>query len=137
MGGVKIFQDITKYQELVNMLRDGVPYSQIARKYGADHSSIMYHARKLGIPTNWGKPRKQEVIRKFKRVPQYKSIGDFYMEEGERINTGKNYADYLADERKRNPKLPLEEIVRRRLEKMQLTKPAPTREWQVISIDVL
>lgn len=57
------------------LILSGVPYLTIASQIGCNHSSVIYHARKFGIP-----PR-----------PRYHPI----VETGERINPGHSYKEIM------------------------------------------
>lgn len=71
-------------EEMLELCKDGWSYSELGRRYGKDHTTILYHCRKHGIravgtPTEPPKPHKYDYI------------------FNESINPGKSYKEYLAE----------------------------------------
>ncbi len=103
VGEVKArtFKKPNTYQELVWMLNQFDRFNQpafsylfIANFFMCDHKAVIYHARKIGIPT--GKRNKNKLPYLDPRHPILKE---------ERVNPGKrSYADYLMAERERTAK---------------------------------
>src|SRR3990167_1525065 len=114
MERVKIFRDKVKYEELVKMIEEGIPYMTIAKYFSCDHSSIIWHARKLGVKANGGKPRSPIKVKhqSHPRNQRYFPLKDVYIENGERINLGKTYQEYLDIEQKRNSPKTLQETIK-------------------------
>lgn len=130
MGGVKVFNDKEKYKELLAMLNEGFSYSVIAKHFGVDHSSIFHQANKLGrlkgrkfkrtcpkckrtFYTSYGSKiyctqtcleRNRTVKTKSLGNSNYSPLDDFYVENGEKIRAGHDYAWYVEQERLRNEK---------------------------------
>ena len=88
----KKFNNPENYEKLITFLNDGKSYVYIGEYFGVDHTSVIYHARKLGI----GKGR--HII---PTKPVYKGkrtlLENYLM--GERINNGKrSYLEYIKEE---------------------------------------
>lgn len=97
---VRVFKDPAKYQELVELLNAKASYLSIARHFHCDHTSVIYWARKIGIPVI-EKPIEMNLI-----IEHRKSIPDKehpILKEArfERVNLGKNYADYQRELKER------------------------------------
>lgn len=112
----KIFQtDPLKKAKMLEMLRNKISPSAIAKHFGADHSTILYHKRRQGIETSTrvGRPLKPKPTiepKKPKKVITYQrdlkdTPLDHYFVNGERHSTGKNYADYVREEAERKERL--------------------------------
>lgn len=109
MSGRRIFKDQNKFNEMIQMIEDGLPYTQIAKHFKCDHSSIINWARKLGIT-----PDRKVLNRKIRhpyeprrdKLPSkpYAILKDAI--NGERINPGKmSYQEYLDAEKARLKKI--------------------------------
>ena len=46
---IKVFNDLDKLLEMLNLALDGVKYTDLGRKYDVDHSSIIYQCQKYGV----------------------------------------------------------------------------------------
>lgn len=115
--GRRIFKDKEKYAELVKLIKDGYSNSSIGRYFKCDRTSVIYHRQHLLINTigiKEIKPKPEEELVKpieDHRHPLLK----------EKTREWKTYAEYLADERKRNPPISLEEIIANKLSRQKLT----------------
>jgi len=85
--------------QIVEMRRQGHSFAEIGLLFGKDHTTILFHCRKAGIPRS----------NKNKRIPKiiHIEVGDKserinLNEDSEIINLGKSYEDYLAEEKERN-----------------------------------
>lgn len=91
---VRLFKDKEKYDELMQMLERRETYKSIARHFHCDHTSIVYWARKCGIP-----PKNQIVVI---RTRIYIDTQHPILQK-EKLNPGKkSYADYLAESKARS-----------------------------------
>lgn len=110
-----LFLETENYEELKKLLSEGYNYSSIARYFGCNHSTVIYHANKLGeIKGKRGKTLLKKP--KFGSIPinpkrsshKFTPLEDYIL--GEKINTGKNYADYLrGDSAKKGKEIKLAE----------------------------
>ena len=84
-------------EEVVQMRLAGHSFSEIGRIFGRDHTTIMYHCKNSKITS------KRTVIKlsvaRFRLLPKNHSS---YEIDGEKINPGKDYVDYLEEEKNRN-----------------------------------
>src|SRR3990167_2094853 len=46
---IRVFNNKEKRDELIKLLKEGYSYSSIAVHFKVDHSTVIWHARKLGI----------------------------------------------------------------------------------------
>jgi hypothetical protein len=84
------------------MHRAGFPSTAIAREFGKDHTTILYHLRKLGVPRGLGRGYRRPMLhaeavviaspgaRRPKNSP-YDHIFD------EPVNPGKSYREYVQE----------------------------------------
>lgn len=99
----RFVQDKNKLIEMLILRRAGWTFVALAHRYHCDRSSLRYHCRKYQVF-----PIKTEFIRNSREVfnPQriaihiIADIAPFLIKnweiiDGERINTGKSYAEYL------------------------------------------
>ena len=84
-------------KEVLNMRRKGYSYSDIGRFFEKDHSTIMYHCKKSEIIPGKSPPKLLIPI-----PPVEKKNFSYITDGNEVINPGKDYEDYLAEERKRD-----------------------------------
>lgn len=106
-GRGNIFEDDKVLNKMLQFRTRGVGPSELARLFGVDHSTIIYHSRKHNITT--------EILRgvtvsggcQIIEPPPKISISRMgicmirYDEDESPINPGKNYADYLLEIEKR------------------------------------
>jgi len=95
---IRIFKDPEKYQELIQLLNEKQSYKSISRHFNCDHTSVIYWARKIGIPIKY-KPTDPMNSNNIS-TPDH----EHKILKTERINPGKNYASYLREEKERNTK---------------------------------
>lgn len=141
---VKVFKDPEKLAKLRELLLEGYSFNSIGRFFGVDHTSIIWHARKIGIASGTrgftaGKcldappPGMFPAQSKFK-VPKYKDVlakqeEKIVVIDGERINRGLNtYADYVRAENERRRREKEREIV------LPETNSPPDRGGEEISL---
>src|SRR3990167_3187257 len=113
--GRRIFRDKEKYAELVKLLKDGHSFSSIARHFGVDHTSVIWHARKLGYLSKGkgGFKRTKERVPLPELPP--KIIKDTrHPLLREKVAEGKTYAGYLAEYNKKRKGETLEAIIKRK-----------------------
>lgn len=103
---VRIFKDPDRFKELTEMLTAEVPFLAIARHFHCNHTSVIYHARKMGI-----EPLEPFITRhRIKVILPYDSSRvrlDTRHEilRTEKINSGKgSYVAYLQAEQERKTK---------------------------------
>ena len=90
-GRGKIFSDVRKLNEMLNLRRSGIGPSELAERYGVDHSTIVYHARKHSLILISGSlPAPKPVI-----FASNGKISIAFMPDGTEVNQGMDYADYL------------------------------------------
>ena len=139
---MRISKDPKKFQELTRMIKDKVPYVQIARKFGIDHSSVIHWARKFGIPpvprikitkipkfcvdcrrgigylsTRCPSCASKEAAshRKPSTIKEVVIKGLIFIKDplsGELINQGRSYREYLAIEKQKNKPKSLLQIIK-------------------------
>jgi hypothetical protein len=95
--------------EMLELRRQGSTYSELGRKYGKDHTTIMHSCKKFGVFPNMPMP---QVIKLKKGIDKlflddekpvvHRNIQDKYAYIfDEPVNPGKSYEEYMADARKR------------------------------------
>ena len=89
---------VKEIDQILNLRREGYSFVFIANQFGKDHTTIIYHCQKAGLAKIRGK-RKLAMIDLIKSHQQVEET-TFCIEE-EVINSGKNYADYLEEEKNR------------------------------------
>lgn len=100
MSGRRIFKDQRKFDEMIQMIEDGVSYSKIAKHFDCDHSSIINWARKIGVTPSNRKARESYRPRKVPPNKPYTVLKDEV--NGEKINPGKmSYQEYLEEDERR------------------------------------
>ena len=122
-GGHKIFRDRQKLQEMFSLRQQGWSLTQLGVKFGVDHTSILYLCHKYKvlpgikverkIPTferkclKCGKPV-NAIANKFCSQKCYSQFCASKNEvlneeivEGEKINSGKDYMDYVREENRK------------------------------------
>ena len=100
-----------KYQEMLDLIAQGFSYLSIGRKFGLDHTTIIYHARMNGVKANTKRRKGRGGLNLFEEesppeieVPKkkefkYKAILD------EEVNHGlPSYKAYREVEESRNEK---------------------------------
>lgn len=127
----KVFQNPEKKEELARLLKEGYSYASLGRYFGVDHTSVIWHARKLGIESGRGEGKTMEPPRPRKmKVPKMKEVlakqkEKIVVVDGERVNRGlDSYADYLKVENERRRKQGLPET----------NSPPPEESGEEISI---
>lgn len=100
---VRVFDDIDKLREMLELRKKGYSFLKLANIYNVDHSSIIYQVQKHRViqPLGIKKVRlvKKGIIPTLADIKQ--SMENLEYEKGERINPGKSYKEYLKDEEKR------------------------------------
>jgi hypothetical protein len=107
-GRGHIFEDLHKLNEMIAMRQQGIGPSKLAVRFGVDHSTIIYHCKRNGVVVPKGRRLELAtlspivVTERPKRVSiSIKGFAFITDETGDRINPGKNYADYVAERQKR------------------------------------
>jgi hypothetical protein len=110
---VHIFRNPEKYQELIRLLKEGKGVSDIARRFGVDHTTILYHKNKIAknIPykrmKKVGKPK--PTARELSYIRSKSARKRYNAEEYERcwfcgsrydlmFHEGDNFAHYICTE---------------------------------------
>ena len=113
-GRGDVFSDLNKLNEMLSLRVQGAGPSVLGAKYGVDHSTIIYHCKRAGVQV----PGVRGMIivasgvamgtvipivkeRKTKVVVQGAVAVVQYDFDGEILNQGKNYAEYIAERKKR------------------------------------
>lgn len=99
-----ISKDFNKLLEMLSLRRAGWTFVALADLYNCDRTSLRYQCRKYQVF-----PDKKIYIKNSKevfdprRISHYiivelypKKVSNWKVIDGEKINTGKSYADYLA-----------------------------------------
>lgn len=115
-GRGNIFKDHQRLNEMLALRRQNVGPSQLGVRYGVDHSTIIYHCKRNGVVVKNGRVvavissgmvaiAAHAAIVKVKPQPRVviqfgvpKVVLDF---DGQPINQGHDYAEYIALKRKR------------------------------------
>ena len=134
MTGLHVFKG-QKLDELkVILATEKYTFKSIARYYEVHHSTVINHARHFGYQFGHAiymakscLDCKKQIGNKSERCVKCASkrsalLGknlhptrwDFIDENGEKINMGKPYSGYLADEKKKHKKETLEQIIARK-----------------------
>lgn len=88
---------------MLKLRNNGVGPSELARKFGVDHSTIIYHAKRHGVVTSVNRgimlsPDDTPIQKQKARVVVSGFTVSVRMaDDGTPINTGKNYGEYLAE----------------------------------------
>ena len=101
----KIFRDKKVLQEMLDLVQDGFSISSIARKFQIDHKSVRYQITKSQMPPVKATKKLNSPPQRIPKDLKNTDLKDFYVENGERINVGKSYQEYLDAERLRKEKL--------------------------------
>lgn len=101
----KIFKDSNKLLEMLMLRKTGFSFNFLAYFYKCDRTSLRYQCRKYQVF-----PSKKKYIRNDKSSDIFnpnrianmiimeiapEKVSNWIVIDGERINTGKNYSDYL------------------------------------------
>lgn len=70
LGHGHVFDDPKKKAEMIDLRKQGYSYLEISRKYGVDHTTIIYHCRIAGIPA--GIKFTRATIHLFPPIPKEK-----------------------------------------------------------------
>lgn len=106
-GDIRIFDDKKKLREMLSLYELGETLIFLARKYGVDHTSILYQVKKFKKDKGIKKELDKEKLRQFfdeekpKRA-KGKSIPNRIPDEKK---CHMNYEDYLVEERRRQKKM--------------------------------
>lgn len=93
----RIFKDPAKYQELLILLNAKASYMSISRHFQCDHTSVIYWARKVGIPAAT-RPIEIEFMETKVITPDL----EHPILKAERLNHGKDcYEAYRLEARER------------------------------------
>lgn len=109
-GRGHIFDDPQVLQEMLDLRKQGVGLSELGRHYGVDHSTIYYHSQRHGIVGDReGKRQPTAVITRItasgviveagtprRVVVSMQSTAVLTDWNGEVLNKGKTYAEYVA-----------------------------------------
>lgn len=98
-GRGKIFDDLRRLNEMISARQSGVGPSELARRYGVDHSTIIYHCRRNGVTKE--NVERVVVTQKVRISTKLRGFAVYTDKFEGRINPGKSYADYLIEQRER------------------------------------
>ena len=105
LGNKRLFNDPLKLEELKGMLIRGYSYVSIARYFSTpgqtmSHASVVYRAKQLGLYVRHGAfSTRPAVVKSVSYIARPLENYDTYT--GERINSGKSYAEYTEIEKNR------------------------------------
>lgn len=111
-GRGHVFDDVAKLNEMLNRRMMGEGVAKLGAMYGVDHSTIIYHCKRSGMQF----PGKHDNIVVSSgiiaisiggmgiRRPIQSTQPDLIDFDGDRINPGKTYAEYVAEDIKRRKK---------------------------------
>ena len=99
----KIFNDKDKLLNILNLRLAGWTLISIANLYQCDRQSVRYHCRKYQIfPTKTKFTRNSREVFNPQRIVNHilidiipRKTSNWVVIDGERINNGRSYADYL------------------------------------------
>lgn len=74
MPGARLFWDSEVKEEMLELRRQGYTFSDIARKYGADHSTIIFHCRAAGLALTGD--QKREMFDLIKEGQTVEEVGE-------------------------------------------------------------
>lgn len=91
---------------MLRLRNNGVGPSELARKFGVDHSTIIYHAKRNGVVSsinrNFTVSEENTIVqKKVTVVISGGVIGVRLADDGTPVNLGKNYGEYLAEREKK------------------------------------
>ena len=89
-------------EEVVKLRLAGHSFSEIGRAFGKDHTTIMYHCQKAGINPGKTISRRTFIPRKYILDKNTNTMLKVPEDPSEAVNPGKDYADYVAEEKARN-----------------------------------
>ena len=101
-----VFNEMAVVEEMLALRMAGATFADLARRYGVDHTSIMYQCRKYDIGNGVLVPVKLKRKQRTplgKHTPQQKVVPLHPILAAERLNPGKrSYAEYVraANERR-------------------------------------
>lgn len=102
----KFFQrNVHNLQEMLTLYEDGWSSVALGRKYGCDHTSILYQVKKHGITqrrVRVGITETKNVL--YYPVPHKKEKGKYDHLIEESINPGKSYREYVEENKQRHPR---------------------------------
>ena len=105
-GRGNIFEDGTKLIEMLSLRQQGVGPSELGRRYGVDHTTIIYHCKRNGLVmprgmqqtiTSSGVVAQAVVITRTVGISVASGMPRVILDahDGTPINPGRNYAEYL------------------------------------------
>lgn len=100
LNDTKIFQDKDKLLEMLNLRIDGCSISFLAAYYHCDKSSIRFQCDKYNV-----EPSDEKVYAVDRILVQTfpKVVGYWKEVNGERVNVGKSYKEYLQEANAKYP----------------------------------
>lgn len=96
-GRGRVFQDSSKLNEMLKLHSSGTGLSELGRKYGVDHSTIFYHVKKHALMTVSG----MDGVGQPRVIIQGSTAVVRIAYDGSPINQGKDYADYIREQREK------------------------------------
>lgn len=91
----RIFKEKDKYDELMQMLERRRTYMDIARHFHCNHTSVIYWARKIGIPLK--EQAEVIIVRRVSPLDDHEHI----ILKNDRFSDGKSYAAYKQADKER------------------------------------
>ena len=87
-------------QKILLLYQQNITSVEIGKHFGKDHTTILYHLRRMGIPTGIKRPhrgRGRKIILPVKKTVEVKVVKTYKYAHlfEEEVNPGKNYAEYL------------------------------------------
>ena len=108
----KFNRDPDMLMEMLELRKDGWSLTALGQKYGVDHTSVLYQCRKFNVAKSATQQINITQVREMLGVGRLtidrrlaNGFGETYnkwyvMPDGERINRGKTYAQYMQEARK-------------------------------------
>lgn len=87
-------KDVSK---IISLYKGEVSQNQIAKKFNIDHSTVYYHLKKNGVDI-----RHKIITRTIHHTDNYTNVVEDHTDfNGEKLNTGKTYKEYLQEDKER------------------------------------
>lgn len=97
----KTGEDSPYLQRILVLYHQNKTSVEIGQILGKDHTTVLYHLRRLGIPTGMKRPYFQNTeVKPVELPPLHPKLKEYkyaYLFEEDDINPGKSYAEYLKE----------------------------------------
>ena len=102
----KVFRNYDLLTEMLTLRALGSSFMALGEKYGVDHSSIVYQCQKHSVVAMMTQSimvmktePKEKIVYSYKPAPLVDGV--WANQEGEKINVGRSYQEYLEIENRR------------------------------------